>query len=144
MLGCVSSDCRRIDGVGFVRPRIIFESLGMRQELGSALAQVLKDAGFAYVVQDEVLLVTVPIRAGTHREPRRKANNSADDANRWHQWTAANGVHTVEAKFISANSDTVCLEKRDGSRIKVAKEKLSEKDLGWIRHQGWKQALSND
>jgi methylmalonyl-CoA mutase N-terminal domain/subunit len=66
-----------------------------------------------------------------------KQRKAAEDA-RWHTWTAADGIHTTEAKFVSSNAGLAYLEKRDGTKIKVASEKLSKKDLDWIRRQGWK------
>jgi hypothetical protein len=39
----------------------------------------------------------------------------AEDSHR--TWTSADGKHTVEARFVKADNDTVYLEKRDGSEI---------------------------
>ena len=68
-------------------------------------------------------------------EMERKAAENA----RWHTWTAADGARTIEAKFISVTGETVCLEKRDGTKLKIAKDNLSDGDLKWIARQGWKR-----
>jgi hypothetical protein len=96
--------------------------------------------------RDEEELAKARRRAEENAERARRdeARRRAIDDAKWRSWTAADGTHTVEAKFISANAAAVCMEKRDGTRIWVNKEKLSEKDLAWVKRQGWKKALPGD
>jgi hypothetical protein len=68
---------------------------------------------------------------------RRKELAKQQEAARWHTWTSADGQHTIEAKFLKAMGDTIHLEKKDGSIIKVPRDKLSEDDWKWIMNKSW-------
>lgn len=56
---------------------------------------------------------------------------------KWHTWTTPDGNYTVEAKYITADSEIVFLEKRDGKKIQVPRSKISDDDLEWIKRKGW-------
>jgi hypothetical protein len=73
-------------------------------------------------------------RAAAKRKAEREA---AIEKARWHTWTSADGLHKLEAKFVSAIGDTAQLEKKDGSIIKINRDKLSEEDWNWIKNKGW-------
>jgi len=104
--------------------------------LGTELQSLLRPLKLSYLVQDEVLLITTPSRAAKadRRDEQRPAPvQVAPDAGEWRKWTARDGVHTVEARFISSDADTVRLERRDGTQVSVAKEKISEHDRACIQ-----------
>jgi hypothetical protein len=67
----------------------------------------------------------------------RKKRVAEIDEKKWHNWTAATGKHTTEAKFSGVASGTVTLIKRDGTKIKVPLEKLSDDDKEWISKRKW-------
>jgi len=50
-------------------------------------------------------------------------------------WTAANGSHQFEGKFVSIDGSNVKIIK-DGKKIKVPKSRLSAEDLRWLNNQG--------
>ena len=73
---------------------------------------------------------------GLLAETERKRKEAAETA-KWRTWTSADGVHTIDAKFVKLAGGMVSLEKRDGTAIEVPKEKLSEDDIDWITHRRW-------
>lgn len=74
------------------------------------------------------------------RKQPEQERRKAEETTKWRTWTAQDGVHTLEAKFVSSDAETIFLEKRDGTQIKVPKEKLSKTDLDWIKQQRWKKS----
>ncbi len=54
---------------------------------------------------------------------------------KWRTWTSADGQHTIEAKFLKAIGPNIYLQKRDGSRIAVDVEKVSDVDRQWIANK---------
>jgi hypothetical protein len=71
-----------------------------------------------------------------NREDERKA--TVEQA-KWHKWISADGNFSVEAKFISADPNNIYLEKKNGDKIKVSREKISQEDLDWIKRMPWKK-----
>jgi hypothetical protein len=79
-------------------------------------------------------------RAAEERQAaaKRKAEHEAAiDKAKWHTWTSADGQHKIEAKFVTAIGDTAQLEKKDGTIIKIKRDKLSDEDWTWITNKGW-------
>lgn len=70
------------------------------------------------------------------REAAARRKDAIEKA-KWRTWTSADGQHTIEAKFAKATGDNVFLEKKDGTTIKLQREKLSEDDMKWIMKKGW-------
>ncbi len=56
---------------------------------------------------------------------------------KWHSWTSADYKRHIEGKFLKAIGDTVHLEKRDGTIVKMSREQLSDDDWRWIKNKGW-------
>ena len=77
------------------------------------------------------------LAAAKERRQAEEKRRETEEGGKWRKWTAADGVHTIEAKFVSADGEAVYLEKSDHTKIKVAKENISQQDLDWIKHQGW-------
>ncbi len=80
-------------------------------------------------------------------EERRKEqaeHQAAIEKAKWHTWTAADGVHTIDAQFVKMVGGMVSLKKRDGRIIEVSKEKLSEDDIDWIAHRRWLDQPKNE
>jgi hypothetical protein len=79
-------------------------------------------------------------RAAEERQAaaKRKAEREAAiEKAKWHTWTSADGQHKIEAKFVTAIGDTAQLEKKDGTIIKIKRDKLSDEDWTWITNKGW-------
>ena len=80
-------------------------------------------------------------------EERRKRNEERkeEEAKRaakleeakWRTWTSADGTRHIEGKFLKAIEGTVHLEKRDGTIVKLQREKLSDDDWKWVKNKGW-------
>lgn len=68
---------------------------------------------------------------------RKAEHEAAIDKAKWHTWTSADGLHKIEAKFVTAIGDTAQLEKKDGTVIKIKRDKLSDEDWAWITNKGW-------
>ncbi len=49
-------------------------------------------------------------------------------------WMDDTGKHTTEAQFVEASDGLVCLQKRDGSIVRLPFEKLSVADQEWIEN----------
>jgi hypothetical protein len=60
------------------------------------------------------------------------SQKAAEDLERWRTWSADEGKFSIEAKFIMSGAGKVTLEKKDGSRIEVAVDRLAQKDRDWI------------
>jgi hypothetical protein len=71
----------------------------------------------------------------TYKEPQ---TEEVINKSRWHTWTSADGKFTTEAKFVKAMGDIIYLEKQNGKSIQIQRDKLSDKDLYWIKHEKWK------
>ena len=54
---------------------------------------------------------------------------------KWRTWTDASGKHKTEAKYSGMVSGKVMLIKRDGSKVQMPLEKLSEEDREWITNR---------
>ena len=52
---------------------------------------------------------------------------------RWRVWRSADGRFSVEARYIDALVGIVTLERRDGTRIEVNIDALSEEDREYVR-----------
>ncbi len=79
-------------------------------------------------------------RAAEERQAaaKRKAEHEAViEKAKWRTWTSADGQHKIEAKFVTAIGDTAQLEKKDGTIIKIKREKLADEDWTWITNKGW-------
>ncbi|NMC21912.1 MAG: hypothetical protein GYA33_16015, partial [Thermogutta sp.] len=72
-----------------------------------------------------LILGILAVSAAVFTATPRAAAQSADD---FRTWTDASGRFKVEAKFSAREGDTVILEKRDGSKLRIALDKLSVAD----------------
>ena len=54
----------------------------------------------------------------------------------WRVWTDASRAHSVEAQFKGLVGGQVKLVKKDGTKISIPLEGLSEEDQGWILKRG--------
>jgi hypothetical protein len=82
----------------------------------------------------------VEARAAEERQAaaKRKAEHEAAiDKAKWHTWTSADGQHKIEANFMNAIDDTDQLEKKDGTIIKIKRDRLSGEDWTWITNKSW-------
>jgi hypothetical protein len=59
------------------------------------------------------------------------------DLPKWRTWTTADGRFRVDAKFVRSSSDTVTLEKQDGTTVDVSLEVLCAEDRDFIRKRRW-------
>ena len=62
--------------------------------------------------------------------------SETDEDGLWRTWRSADGKFVEHAKLIRVAGETVHLLKEDGSRITVARAKLSEDDWLWATRQG--------
>jgi hypothetical protein len=61
-----------------------------------------------------------------------KARKAAVEAANWRTWTTSQGTK-IEARFCGTVSNAVRLMDRDGSKIKIPLDDLSDEDRAWIR-----------
>ena len=66
---------------------------------------------------------------------KEKASPVSRPAAEMRTWATADGKFSVDAVLVKAIGDFVWLKKKDDSTIKVAKEKLSEGDLEYVRNR---------
>jgi hypothetical protein len=66
------------------------------------------------------------------REKAERQRKDAIEAARWRTWTDATGTYHIEAKYGGVIAGVVRLVKRDGSVLKLPREKLSDEDKEWI------------
>lgn len=66
--------------------------------------------------------------------PAKTSARDAEDAFR--TWTDNTGKFSVEAKFIKRTMGKVTLEKRDGSKIDLSIDRLSDDDQKYVKRQG--------
>jgi hypothetical protein len=66
------------------------------------------------------------------RAKAEKERKEAIEAAKWRTWTDATGEHKTDAKFGGLLSGKVTLIRRDGSKVQVPLEKLSDEDREWI------------
>lgn len=71
------------------------------------------------------ILGILAFSAAIFAAPVHAAGDSADE---FRTWTDASGRFAVEAKFSALEGESVILEKRDGSKLRIALEKLSAGD----------------
>ena len=127
------------DGVEFVlqHPVVIQGTYNYVSVSGSKKTVLVLECGkkFADFITKEAEIRRKNAEDRKQEEAKRQAK--IEEA-KWHTWTSADDKYTVEAKFIKVMGETVYLEKRGGTIIKLQKDKLSDKDLKWIKNQGWK------
>ncbi len=58
---------------------------------------------------------------------------STCDASEFRTWQDASGKHSIDAKYKSAKGYVIFLERKDGSTVKIAKQKLSEEDRLYLK-----------
>lgn len=68
---------------------------------------------------------------------------SSDAAERSRIWVDANGLFSVEARLIQIAEDSVVLLRKDGQRIKIEFDKLSERDKEYVEDLG-KRSVTED
>ncbi len=71
-------------------------------------------------------------------EEAEKARKKAEEDAKFRTWTSASGKYTQEAKIISYANGTITIESRQGKRVKVPLEKLSQADKDFV--EKWRKA----
>ena len=74
-------------------------------------------------------------KAAQEQKARRATAKAAAEAAKWRTWTDASGEHKIEAKFGGLASGEVVLIKRDGSKVQIPIEKLSDDDQEWVNNR---------
>jgi hypothetical protein len=83
-----------------------------------------------------VMTIHPPEQAKDRPANAPSTNPSAADmrgSGKWRTWTTADGRFRVDAKFVRSSSDTVTLEKQDGTTVDVSLEILCDEDRDFIR-----------
>jgi hypothetical protein len=79
-------------------------------------------------------------------EEKREADEAREfeiDTKKWRVWLSANGKHRQHAKFIQLVNNVVTLETREGKKIKVRLDQLSEKDQTFIKDREWLKPIGS-
>jgi len=65
----------------------------------------------------------------------RKERQAAIEEAKWRTWTDASGKHKTEAKYSGTLNGEVMLLKRNGSKIQLPLDRLSDEDREWIANR---------
>lgn len=110
-----------------VRRTIHWEAAEVVQVLGRgrAVRVRIKKSGL------ETMLPINRVRAAKQNPPAGPTNANTQN-NGFRTWRDKSGKYEIEAKFKEFDGESVHLEKRDGSAIKVLLEKLSAEDIAFV------------